>query len=996
MSIFKCKMCGGSLEVPEGASSCTCDYCGTQQTVATVRDENLQGLFNRANVLRMKSEFDKAADIYERILQTNETEAEGYWGMILCKYGIEYVEDPKTYKRIPTCHRASYDAVTADEDYKNAIRYADTTQRAIYEREAAAIDEIQKGIILLAQKEAPYDVFICYKETDESGKRTQDSVIANDIYYQLTREGFKVFYAAITLESKLGSEYEPYIFSALNSAKVMLTIGTKPEYFNAVWVRNEWSRFLKLLKKDRSRLLIPCYKDMDPYELPEEFAHLQAQDMGKIGFINDLVRGIKKVLDAGKEPAKETVVQQTIVQQATGGYAANVQALLDRGTMALEDREWEKADGFFEAVLNQDAKCAEAYVSKFLAQQKASTLELLAEKLVAGYAQAKEEFLEACPRDKAHIAETVQACVVENYLDAGQIEMLYQGFDREYSSILSCRKKQKQELEEMLSRDRILTRALQYAMGNLKQRLDAFKSTMTAQMEARIAEAEQKDTATIADIEPKYAAFLKSMDEKAYQLKAEAEAKRQADYEKQVAVLDGNDIQDIAMVQKWFSKNQAYCNCKELADQAKAKLERLRAERDAADLAAAKKKKRITAIVAAATAAVIALAIVYVVAIKPALNYKNAVAFMQAEQYEEAIVGFEALGEYKDSTQQIENCKTAIKEKNYDDAISFMQAGQFEEAIAGFEALIEYKDSVQLINDCKYNNAVNFMQAGQYEEAIAGFEALGEYKDSQELMVQAIHERDYQQALSLTAAGDYAGAVSIFASIKGYKDVDSLLENDHNLVAAVAAAIDAKFTVGNYVTFGSYPQTWAGNDQSEIEWLVLARDGNKALLISRYALDTKPYNKVRDSITYENSTMRHWLNGEFLNKAFTAEEQGAIVTTYVTADINPKYSINPGNATDDKVFLLSIQEAEKYFKTDAERKCAPTDYAMVNGIWISYREQVDGRYTCWWWLRSPGNSLYYAAYVNFGGSVYRGGDGVDRSDAGVRPALWVNLESGIF
>lgn len=263
-------------------------------------------------------------------------------------------------------------------------------------------------------------------------------------------------------------------------------------------------------------------------------------------------------------------------------------------------------------------------------------------------------------------------------------------------------------------------------------------------------------------------------------------------------------------------------------------------------------------------------------------------------------------------------------------------------------------------------------------------------------MVQAIHERDYLQAVSLTTAGDYAGAVSIFASIKGYKDVDSLLENDHNLVAAVAAEIDAKFTVGNYVTFGSYPQTKAGNDQSEIEWLVLARDGSKALLISRYALDAKLYNKKLADITYEKSTVRQWLNQDFLNKAFTAEEQGSIVTTQVTADKNPSYSTNPGNATDDKVFLLSIQEAKKYFKTDAECKCAPTDYAVANGAWTSSSDQVDGRSSCWWWLRSPGKKRNYAAFVHYDGSVYDHGDRVVIIRGCVRPALWVDLESGIF
>ena len=296
MAVFKCKMCGGSLEVTEGMTVCECEYCGTKQTIPKSHDDVLTNNFNRANNLRMKNEFDKAQELYEKIVSANPTEAEAYWGIVLCKYGIEYVEDPTTLKKIPTCHRTQYESVVSDVDYHSAIENADAGQKELFEKEAAEIDKLQKNILEIVHKEKPFDVFICYKETDENGKRTSDSVIANDIYYQLTQEGFKVFYAAITLEDKLGQEYEPYIFAALNSAKVMLVIGSNPEYFNAVWVKNEWSRYLKLMKNDRSKLLIPCYKDMDAYDLPEEFAHLQAQDMSKIGFINDVIRGMRKVL----------------------------------------------------------------------------------------------------------------------------------------------------------------------------------------------------------------------------------------------------------------------------------------------------------------------------------------------------------------------------------------------------------------------------------------------------------------------------------------------------------------------------------------------------------------------------------------------------------------------------------------------------------------------------------------------------------------------------
>ncbi len=214
----------------------------------------------------------------------------------------------------------------------------------------------------ISQKEEPFDVFICYKETDNNGRRTQDSVLATELYHELTKEGFKVFFSRITLEDKLGVAYEPYIFAALNSAKVMVALGTKPDHFNAVWVKNEWSRYLSLIKNGANKILIPAYRDMDPYDLPEEFSHLQAQDMSKLGFMQDLVRGIKKLVSTnGSSGVKETVVVQSTV-------SGNASALVKRGFLALEDGEWEKADNFFEQALNQNAEDAQAYLGKLMVE----------------------------------------------------------------------------------------------------------------------------------------------------------------------------------------------------------------------------------------------------------------------------------------------------------------------------------------------------------------------------------------------------------------------------------------------------------------------------------------------------------------------------------------------------------------------------------------------------------------------------------------------------
>lgn len=375
MAVLKCKMCGGNLEFSEGQSYGTCDSCGSTMTLPKVNDERILNLFNRANHYRHQNEFDKALATYESILTEDSENAEAYWGYVLSRYGIEYVEDSKTHQRIPTCHRVQNESILADLDYQNALKYApDNYSKELYKSEAEKISEIQKGILNIARNEKPYDIFICYKETDESGKRTIDSTFAQDIYYQLTNEGYKVFFSRITLEDKLGQEYEPYIFAALNSAKVMLVVGTKAEYFNAVWVKNEWARFLNITKKDKNKLIIPCYRDMDAYDLPDELSMFQSQDMGKIGFVQDLIRGINKVLHAKAEPSASTVVQQT------RDYDAEADALLKRAFLLLEEAEWAKAEDLLEKALNMNPENAEAYLGKLMIDAKVNKEENLAKR----------------------------------------------------------------------------------------------------------------------------------------------------------------------------------------------------------------------------------------------------------------------------------------------------------------------------------------------------------------------------------------------------------------------------------------------------------------------------------------------------------------------------------------------------------------------------------------------------------------------------------------
>lgn len=670
MAVLKCKMCGGDLEIQEGVTVAECEYCGTRQTVPTADDEKKLTLFGRANRLRLACEFDKAAGVYEAIVADFPDEAEAYWGLVLCKYGIEYVDDPATAKKIPTCHRSSFDSVMDDADFEQVMENADMAARSVYREEAKCIEELRRGIVEVSSSEEPYDIFICYKETDANGNRTVDSEIAQDVYTALTERGYRVFFARISLEDKLGQAYEPYIFAALNSAKIMLVFGTDYEYFNAVWVKNEWSRFLQLIAKGESKTLIPCYKGVDAYDIPKEFAKLQAQDMGKVGAQQDLLRGIEKILP-------RAVQTQTVVQQAAPASNATVDSLLQRAFMFLEDRDWKSADEYCEKVLDIDPENAKAYLGKLMVELQVS----------------KQENLKYC--------------------------------DEPFSNRSNYQK------------------VIRFADGGLKKQVEEYNKVVEEHYEQR------------------QATFLNK----------------------------------------------------------KGSLKRL--------------------VVQIGVGCIVTLLFILV------LNLLS-----QNEESSEAQPPSETTG---------------------------------------------------------LSGALNDIQ------------------------------------------------------------------------------------IGDYITFGVYEQdNDTSNGQEDIEWQVLDIQNGKVLVVSKYALDSKPYNaeyarpNVTD-VTWETCSLRTWLNTDFIRMAFSEKEKAMIPTVKVTADKNPVFDTNPGNDTQDRVFLLSSNEANQYFDSDGARGCQPTDYAVANGVPKYYNGN------CYWWLRSPGNTKGVIAVVEYNGHNSVGGSSAHLDDYAIRPALWIEL-----
>lgn len=364
MQTFKCKICGGSLTVVSKSRVAVCDYCGSKQILPLFSDESAQLLYDRGNSYLRQNEYDKAETIFNQLLALCPEDPEIYWDLVLCKYGVTFVQDPKTGKYIPTCNRTHYESVLNDKNYQNALKYSDAEQMEFYRGNAETINNIQKGILAVSKNEKPFDIFISYKETDSEGNRTKDSITAQNLYEELTESGYKVFFSRITLENKIGTEYEPYIYAALYSSKVMLTVCSSKENIESPWVRNEWSRFLTLRQNNTGKTLIPLYFDMSKADLPDEFALLSSYDMKVDGFEQELLRGIKKLIPlpimkaARRKKAKKTAGITAAVVCVTAAIVAAIvlpnyikaQRLEEQYTTAIamfENADYEGASAVF-------------------------------------------------------------------------------------------------------------------------------------------------------------------------------------------------------------------------------------------------------------------------------------------------------------------------------------------------------------------------------------------------------------------------------------------------------------------------------------------------------------------------------------------------------------------------------------------------------------------------------------------------------------------------
>ena len=237
----------------------------------------------------------------------------------------------------------------------------------------------------------------------------------------------------------------------------------------------------------------------------------------------------------------------------------------------------------------------------------------------------------------------------------------------------------------------------------------------------------------------------------------------------------------------------------------------------------------------------------------------------------------------------------------------------------------------------------------------------------------------------------------IFASA-GCSNSGKPSETESETVTSETPEEDDGISVGDHIMFGNYQQkTDAGPEP--IEWRVLEIKDDEALIISEYILEPHVYHIEMEDITWEDSSLRKWLNGDFYDTAFSASEKSHIQTVTIKNPDNPLYGTPGGNDTDDNVFCLSLEEVQIYFADANDRMAALTDYAISRGASVNEDTKLEnGLKTGWWWLRTPASSANRAAEVDCFGNI----DNVineDRVDGclvfsegiSVRPAVWITL-----
>lgn len=392
--------------------------------------------------------------------------------------------------------------------------------------------------------------------------------------------------------------------------------------------------------------------------------------------------------------------------------------------------------------------------------------------------------------------------------------------------------------------------------------------------------------------------------------------------------------------------------------------------------------------------------------------YVSAKMYMAKGKFFKASEIFKDIKKYKDSDNLFKECCEKAVERQYDFAKKNMSIGEYKNAESIFREIIEYKDSASLIKECRDKEKKTIFEKYHFVKRIENkfYERLAIYKNKLEkyntenaslveelnhLSIFSIGKKEFiknrlefldNRMLTLSQKindeidkiNEIEKFISSYCAKNNFKDNsdidDSLTDEEYDTLFSklikeenYKKLVYKLLKIGNCVKFGKY-------NYDLIEWIVIDKDKDNVLLLSRYAIDSMRYDERGKETSWEKCSLRKWLNGDFLNKSFTKDEREIISAVELDED-----------KTIDNVFVLSKFEVKKYLYSDEIRKCKPTEYALANGI------RTDQKNNCCWWLRSIGRYLDYASYVAFSGTSNDYGLNVNVGYNGIRPALWIKL-----
>ena len=977
---YVCEICGGELkEIGEGHFQCP--YCRAEFFKETTLPDELILDLHSANRARSLQRFEDALNEYDRIISAYPTCFDAYWGATLSDYGIQYEKDYDG-RMIPTVHRFSETSVFENKYYTNAVNYCKNEKELErIKNSAEEIERIRAEIKKTVGTQEPYDIFLCYKETPIGNPKdyTPEFYWAVDLYGKLMGLGYRVFFAKQSLPASKG-DYEAHIFPALSSAKLMLILTTSVEHVESVWVKNEWSRFIRFAKEDptagkRFKVIMRGFK---PEELPRELRKEQVLNQDSLEWANQLYAVIEDTFRDKKKEEEERRRRESEEQAAR--FAKMLEE--ERKRWAAEEQKKQEEE--------QKAKREEEERKK---KEEEERRKRIADEIEAGRARISDERIKELERKleeerkknaasgvtspssasptvsdltSAVSASNAQAPISPTLSTptAGKVGQTpaSQIISQESPVSLSEAESGKRVVFGSYPQERVTDNTLIQTLNGLVGKLPT-KSNSNAWTVYKYFGDKSGST-------PKLMWFI--------------DVNHGGERYRGVYFVAYRSFQSFTQRDNRYEVNNVYWFRYQPISWRVLEKKTGKALLFSEKLVDSQLYFHTDSNRKAGTATVYAN------------NYEksdirawlNESFFLTAFNTEESEkIEVTAVSNTAQTTGAAKNQFALGSTK---DKVFLLSLKDTTNTDYGFsdDALARDKAREKRLTDYALcQGAMSFSGVGRWwtrsPNASSGDRAL--YVDG----------NGFAGSANLVDDASLGICPALWVSLDGKAKKNTAVAEDNASSTTDGKTEKPKKTaaenrkepkVGDVIKFGKYTQSSTSATAKVIEWQVLDKQDGKALVISKRALDGRKYNETVESVTWETCSLRAWLNTEFLDKAFSAEERAAIPTVTVSADKNPSFDTPPGNKTEDKVFLLSINEANKYFNKKTA-SCMPSSYAKAKGLTAG----IDGE--CCWWLRTPGTNKSHFSFVDRCYGIHEPGKELISSKLAVRPAMWIDLNA---